>query len=353
MIKLLEQLTHVTGPSGFEQKIAKVVYDIVTPLADTVRVDALGNILATIKGTDPQAPSLVVSAHMDEVGFIVKKIETNGLLRFEKIGGHDDRILLAQRVRILTKQGPITGVIGTISAHYQKFDDPNKIRRYQELYIDCGVASPEEATEIGIQIGDPISWATDIEVIGKHRVLGKALDDRAGCAVQVATLERLAQTRQPGDVHFLFSVQEEVGLRGATVGAFDLDADFALAIDATVVGDTPENISDHCLTLGKGPGIKIMDSSFIAHPVVKEHLIAVAEAGQIPYQPEIFMGIGTDAGRLHMTKGGIPTGVISIPQRYAHSPIEVMDLRDIEQTVDLLEGAIRALPQIAGKTFLD
>lgn len=291
MIHLLEQLTHVTGPSGFEQKIAKVVYDICQPLADSVRVYPLGNLVATIKGQ--------------------------------------------------------------ISAHYQKFDDPNKIRRYQELYIDCGVLSPAEAAEIGIQIGDPISWATDIEVIGKNRVLGKALDDRAGCAVQIATLQRLAQDRQAGDVHFLFSVQEEVGLRGATVGAFDLDCDFALAIDATVVGDTLENVNDHCLTLGKGPGIKIMDSSFIAHPVVKEHLIAVAEAGQIPYQMEIFMGIGTDAGRLHMTKGGIPTGMISIPQRYAHSPIEVMDLWDIELTVDLLEAAVRALPKIAGKTFLD
>lgn len=352
MLELLKRLTQAAGPSGFEQGIAKCIYGLVHPFADNVSVDSLGNILAFMKGHDPQAPSLLVSAHMDEVGFIVKRIEANGLLRFEKIGGIDDRILLAQRVRVWTRGGPIPGVIGTIAAHHQKFDDIGKIRKYQELYIDCGADSLAEAEALGVRVGDSVTWATDFELMGKQRLTGKAFDDRAGCAVQIAALQRLQKDRQPGDVYFLFSVQEEVGLRGASVASYAINPQFALAIDTTVVGDTLENIMDHCLTLGKGPGIKVMDASFIASPIVKDHLMKVAEDSNIPFQLEIFMGIGTDAGELHLAKGGLPTGVISIPSRYAHSPIEVIDLRDVQYALDLLEKAIRQLPDIAGKTFI-
>jgi tetrahedral aminopeptidase len=353
MFSLLHRLTQAISPSGYEQTIAKCILEEIKPYADTYRVDALGNVLAFVKGTDPESPSMLLSAHMDEVGFIVKKIEENGLLRFEKIGGHDDRILLAQRVRILGKKGPVPAVIGTISAHFQRFDDTSKVRNYRDLYIDCGVGSKAEVLELGIEVGSPISWATDLERLGPNRIVGKALDDRVGCAVQIQVLERLVKDRPKGDVYFLFSIQEEVGLRGASVAAFDLDPDFALAIDATAVGDTPEPTSDHCLFLGKGPGIKIMDFSFITHPAIKHHLLDVAKERNIPYQLEIFMGIGTDAGALFKTKSGIPTGVISIPSRYAHSPVEMMDLRDIEHTVELLEHAIRELPRIANRSFLE
>jgi tetrahedral aminopeptidase len=353
MFDLLQQLTRQVSPSGFEQTIARCIFEMVQPLADEARVDPLGNIIATLKGTDPSAPSIIVSAHMDEVGFLVKKIEDNGLIRFEKLGGHDDRILLAQRVRILGKKGPVTAIIGTISAHFRRFDDPNKVRIHSELYMDCGANSRDEVRELGIEVGCPISWATDLEKIGNNRIVGKALDDRAGCAIQIQVLKNLAQSRPKGTVHFLFSVQEEVGLRGAEVGAFAVDPDFALAIDATAIGDTPEAISDHCLFLGKGPTVKIVDNSFIAHPVIKQHLLDVAAQYEIPHQLEIFMGIGTDAGALYRTKAGIPTGVISIPSRYAHSPVEIMDLRDIENTATLLEHAIRELPRIANRSFID
>ena len=260
-------------------------------------------------------PTLVVSAHMDEVGFIVKKIEENGLIRFENLGGHDDRILLAQRVRIRTEAGIRYGVIGTISAHMKKFDDVTKIRNYTKLYIDIGVSSKEEAKELGIKIGDPISWATDYQLFGKNRVIGKGFDDRAGCAILLKSFEEIDFSQVSGMVYGVFSTQEEVGLRGAKVAGQQIPADVALAVDTTAVSDTFEEMMDKTLFLGKGPAIKVMDSSLIASVAVRNKLISIAKEKNIPYQLEIFTGIGTDSGALHQANAGVPSGVISIPSR--------------------------------------
>ena len=336
METLLKELLAFVGPSGFEHDVARFIAHKAGGLAEDVQVDGIGNVAARVRGAHP-GPLTVVCAHMDEVGFIVKKIEGNGLLRFEKLGGHDDRVLPAQRVRVRTAAGTLTGVIGTISAHMAKYDDAARVRGSAELYIDIGARDRAEALEMGVRVGDPAAWATEYERIGAGRALGKGFDDRAGCAVLLQVMAELDRSRLYGDVVAVFSVQEEVGLRGARAARRQWEADVALAVDTTPASDTPEAMMDGTLVLGGGPGIKVMDFSLIASRSVRDRLERVARERGIPHQFEVFAGIGTDGGEWATAKAGVPTGVLSIPSRYAHSSAEVIDLGDLEQTKELLK----------------
>ncbi|WP_175615386.1 M42 family metallopeptidase [Piscibacillus halophilus] len=342
MKKILEELTHIHGPCGFEEDVAKYIANRLKGTVDSIEVDGVGNLIVSKKGRQP-GPKIVVAAHMDEVGFIVKKIEENGLLRFEKLGGHDDRILLSQRVQIKTSKGFQSGVIGTISAHMKKFDDPQKVRKHQQLYIDVGATSKKEIDSMGIKVGDSITWQPYIDQLTEHRIAGKAFDDRAGCAVLIQTLEELDSSNFCGEIVGVFSVQEEVGLRGARVASHQHNADVAIALDTTAVSDTTEEMMDQTLALGAGTGIKVLDFSLIANKKVKNHLVDIAEQQNINYQLEIFPGIGTDAGELSLAQQGVPTGVLSIPSRNAHSSIELIDLNDLDATKELLTEFVKKM----------
>ncbi|WP_409299800.1 M42 family metallopeptidase [Peribacillus sp. SCS-155] len=347
MLEILEKLTQLPGPCGYEHSVSYFIRDYLTEKADEVAIDPIGNVIARKKGDKP-GPSVILTAHMDEIGFMVKKIESNGLLRFEKLGGHDDRVLLAQPVTVLGTEGHIPGVLGTISAHYTKFDDPNRVRKHNQLYIDIGASTREEALEMGVEVGTPVTWGTDFQVFGpkgQERVRSKALDDRAGCAVLINMLDELQTESFAGELIFLFAVQEEVGLRGAKTAAEHLTADAALAIDTTAVSDTMEDVMDNSLVLGKGTGIKVMDFSLIVHKTMKERLVSIAKQQDIPYQLEVFPGIGTDGGAVNYANKGIPTGVLSIPSRYAHSPLEVVAISDLEATKNLVKAFIHSLSE--------
>ncbi|PYZ95018.1 endoglucanase [Salipaludibacillus keqinensis] len=355
MQKLLETLTDLHGPCGHEQPVSKWIRDNVTSLVDEVSVDALGNVIATKNGNQP-GPSMVMTAHMDEVGFIVKKIESSGLIRFEKLGGNDDRNLLTQKVQIRTKKGLLIGVIGSISAHFAKFDDASRVRNHRQLYIDVGAKNKQDAMDLGVEIGSPITWAPSIDYLGNEatgRFVGKGFDDRAGCAVLIQVLQELDQADFCGKLTAIFTVQEEVGLRGAQVAAHQVEADVAIAIDTTAVSDTPEETMDDTLAIGEGTGIKVMDFSLISHPAVKDHLVDLATTNKITYQMEIFPGIGTDGGAMSLSKQGIPTGVLSIPSRYAHSPVEVIDMTDLLATKDLLKLFILSLTEESSFLFIE
>lgn len=340
MRELLKELTAIHGPCGYEDDVAIYIANRLKSHVDSLDIDNAGNLVAIKKG-HKAGPRIIVAAHMDEVGFIVKKIEENGLIRFEKLGGHDDRILLSQRVQIKTEKGMRTGVIGTISAHMVKFDDPTKVRIHRNLYIDIGADSIQEARELGIEIGDSISWYPHFDFLTDTRVAGKAFDDRAGCVVLMKALEELDAADFAGEIVGVFTVQEEVGLRGARVAAHQFDGDVALALDTTAVSDTPEEMMDNTLKLGNGVGIKVIDFSLIANKKVKNHLVKLAKEQEITYQLEVFPGIGTDAGELSVGHNGIPAGVLSIPSRNAHSSIEVLDLKDLEATKQLLMAFIK------------
>ncbi|MCP3740713.1 M42 family metallopeptidase [Rossellomorea sp. BNER] len=357
MYQLLKELCEKVSPSGFEQDIQRFIIEQIKDYADEYHVDPLGNVIAKVGATQNDFPSVLLAAHSDEIGFIVKKVESNGTLRFEIVGGFDDRILLAQPVMIKSNKGYIHGVIGALSVHYMKWDDPKRIDSHRELYIDIGARSAEDAKEMGIEVGQPISYGSELKLIGseKHpRVVGKALDDRAGCALLIKLLQDLKKSeRAHGDVYCAFTVQEEVGLRGASILTPSLKPDFAIAIDTTPTSDTYDVLMKGTRVLGDGPCIKIADKSLISHPLVTEHLKKAAARNRIPYQLEVFMGIGTDGGAIHMTSTGVSTGVVSIPSRYTHSPVEVVDLADLENSFKLIKEFIYTANEIAGKSFVD
>ncbi len=338
MKELLKTLVDIPGPCGFEHEVIRFLYERLKDRADEIYVNGLGDLIVVKHGAN-KGPVLAVSAHTDEVGFIVKKIESSGLLRFEKLGGHDDRILPAQRVIVTSDNGPHPGVIGTISAHMMKFDNAQMIRGYRELYIDVGARNKEDVEAMGIRPGDCITWDSPVREAGS-RLYGHAFDDRCGCALLVNAFETVDFGKVYGTLIGIFSTQEEVGLRGAYAAAAELRPDVALAVDTTAVSDTPEGMMDHTLGLGEGAGIKIMDASLIASKAVWKFLEKCAAEEGIPYQTEIFTGIGTDAGALHMGYGGVPTGVISVPSRYAHSCVEMIDPEDFTACGRLLNAFI-------------
>ena len=357
MYSLLKDLCDTVGPSGYEQDIQRKILHLVKDHVDDYQVDAIGNLIVKKNATHSQFPSLLMAAHSDEIGFVVKKIEKNGLIRFEKVGGFDDRILLSQPVMIKSENGPVHGVIGTISAHYVKWDDPNRVSNHRDLYIDVGGLTGEEVISMGIKVGQPISYGTELKKTGTEhspKVMGKALDDRAGSALLIDLIHQLNEnTYEHGDLYMAFTVQEEVGLRGASVVAASMKPDYAIAIDTTPTSDTNDVLMTGTRVLGGGPCVKLADKSLISHPLISQHLMKVANERSIPYQEEIFMGIGTDAGAIHMTGEGVATGALSIPSRYTHTPHEVVDLNDLKNSSDLLLHFITSLDQIKGKNFLD
>lgn len=347
MFELLKKLTSLHGPSGYEHQVSYFIRDYLKDKVDRVEMDPLGNVVARKKGTSP-GPEILLTAHMDEVGFIIKKIEENGFLRFEKLGGNDDRNLISQPIKVLAENREIDGVIGTLSAHYSKFDDSSRVRKHTELYIDIGAGSKEEAEALGVEVGSPVTWGSELTEFGpkqKPQIRSKALDDRAGCVVLLQVLEELQELPFAGEITLLFTVQEEVGLRGAKTASEHLHADAAIAVDTTAVSDTLENPMDQSLRLGEGTGIKIMDGSLIVHNTMKRLLVDKAKRNQIPYQMEIFTGIGTDGGAVNYANKGIPTGVLSIPSRYTHSSIEVIDYGDLQATKNLIKEFITQLKE--------
>ena len=340
MQELLKKLVSIPGPCGFEHEVIRYLRDRLAPVSDEIWVDGLGNLIAKKCGAHP-GPTLMLSAHADEVGFIVKKIEKNGLIRFEKIGGHDDRVILNERVIVRTQDGRLhEGVIGCISAHMMRFDNTQLIRKHSEMYIDVGAKDDEAVRRMGIRVADSITWQTPYTPFGENRVMGHGFDDRAGCAVLAKCLEDIDFENVHGTVYFVFSVQEELGLRGARVASQQITADVAIAVDTTAASDTFEAMMDHTTRLGDGVAVKAMDFSLLASLAVRRKLTALAEENAIPYQTEVFCGIGTDAGEMHKEKAGVPTCVLSIPSRYAHCPVEVLDLGDLAATKDLLSAFI-------------
>jgi tetrahedral aminopeptidase len=340
----LRPLVALTGPSGAEEDVARALVRLATPLADTVSMDALGNVVAVRQGP-AGARRLLLAAHIDEVGFRVRQILPTGFLRLEKVGGLDDRVLPAQRVWVRTESGRLLGVIGTKSAHLTGEQERQRVTPYTELYVDIGARSAQEVQNMGVCLGDPVGYVGELAELGRGtgRYTAHALDDRAGCAVLLALLERYRKTLPPVTLTVAFTVQEEVGLRGAQVVARTQQADVALALDMTAADDTPEVQGGH-LGLGAGPAIKVMDASLLAHPAVRRGLLAAAQARGLQVQHELLKGIGTDAGALQYSGVGIPTGAVSVANRSTHSAVEVLDERDLEGALELLDAFAHGLP---------
>ncbi len=324
----LEKLSNACGVTGREDQVRNLMIQLMTPYADEIQVDRMENVIAIKKGK-AKAPKIMLAAHMDEVGLMVKTITKDGFLQFSKMGGIDDRILPAQKVTVFTKKGQFPGIIGSKPPHIQKEEERKKIITYDDLFIDVGAENKEDAVNLGVAIGDPIAFDIKYVKLGKDAVMGKAFDNRAGCITMVETLKLLEKT--DCTVCAVGTVQEEVGLRGAATAAFGVDPDLAIALDVTIAGDVPGvREFDTSVKMGKGPALTISDSGLITHPKVLRWLMETAEEEKIPYQIESGLLGSTDAARISITRQGIPSGNISIPTRYIHSPVGMLSLKDIE-----------------------
>ncbi len=339
---LLEKLSNARGVSGDEARVRELIIDAISDRVDEYRVDSLGNLItlkrAATRGARRNAPTVLLAAHMDEVGLLIVHVEADGRLRFSKVGGIDDRVLPSKVFHI--GENKIAGVIGMKPRHGLKAAEMDKVIEADDLSLDIGAHSREDALSV-VQIGDYATFATEFARIGNGLVRGKALDDRAGCALLVDLLSE----EYPFDLYGLFTVQEEVGLRGARVAAFTLDVDAAFVLEATVCDDSPKEKDVSPTTrLGYGPAITLADPTLMADPRLVKLLIATASENKIPYQVKQPMIGGTDAGRLHLAREGVPGVAVSVPTRYLHSPAALLSLRDYRNTLRLMRAT---LPRLA------
>jgi putative aminopeptidase FrvX len=273
---------------------------------------------------------------------MVKTITKEGFVQFAKMGGIDDRILLAQNVIIHTQEGPLQGIIGSKPPHIQKEEERKKIVTYDNLFIDIGAENLKDANKMGVKIGDPISFDVKYSEIGKELVTGKAFDDRVGCAIMIETLK---QMKNPDcTIYAVGTVQEEVGLRGAATATFGVDPDVGIALDVTVAGDVPGvKEFDTSLKMGKGPVLTVADSGLITHPKILRLLMDTAEENKIAFQLETGLPGTTDAARMSLTRQGVPSGTVSIAVRYIHSPTGMLSLKDAENSAKLTAAAIQKI----------
>ncbi|MGD6809650.1 MAG: M42 family metallopeptidase [Candidatus Bathyarchaeia archaeon] len=337
----LEKLSNACGVTGNETPVRELLIQLMKPYVDEITIDRLENVIAIKKGKTG-APKIMLAAHMDEVGLMVKTITKEGFLQFSKMGGIDDRILPAQKVAVYTKKGVCPGIIGSKPPHIQKEEERRKVMTFDELFIDVGAENREAAAKMGISVGNPVAFDVKYVALNNDLVMGKAFDNRAGCLAMVETLKILGET--DCTVCAVGTVQEEVGLRGAGAAAFGVDPDIAIALDVTVAGDVPGvREFDTSIKTGKGPALTVYDSGLITHPKVLRWLLDTAEEEKIPVQLESGLPGSTDAARISLTRQGIPSGTISIPTRYIHSAAGVLNLKDLENSAKLSAAAIKKI----------
>ncbi|HXL04716.1 MAG: M42 family metallopeptidase [Firmicutes bacterium] len=327
MKDLLKKLVEAFGPAGNESRIRDVIRKEVEGLVDEVTVDAMGNLIAIRRG---QGPRVMIAAHMDEIGVIVTHIDDEGFVRFSNMGGISPFMLIGQRVIF------DNGTIGAFGM--EKLDDMKDLK-LNKMFIDIGAKDGASAKE-KVSIGDIGAFHREAHFQG-DRVIAKSLDNRAGCAVLVQALKELAGREIPNQVYAVFTVQEELGLRGAKTAAYGINPDVGFAVDVTGTGDTPE-APTMAVKLGEGPTIKVKDRVVLTHPRVRRFMTETAEKNGIPYQLEILEGGGTDTGPIHLTREGVPSGAISVPTRYIHTPSEMADMNDMKNAVKLFVAILEA-----------
>lgn len=319
----LKTLLSAYGPSGNERAVRETLALMLEGHADDIATDAMGNLIVTKLGTDERAPRIMFSAHMDHIGLVVTDVEKEGFLRVQAVGGIG---VAGMRLRHVVFEN---GVQGVVAVQPPRHGEDEAMRH---LFIDIGAESREDALR-QVDIGDMAVFAPDFFELGRHRVGSPAMDDRCACALLAELLMYLDEPKCT--VIGVFSVQEEVGCRGAQTAAFAVDPDMGVALDVTAWGDTPETKLP-AVRLGAGAAVKFLDRSMIASPAVRQALLDAADAAGVPAQREVLAFGGTDGGVMQHTRGGIPTGTLSIPCRYVHSACEVIDMRDMEGALKIL-----------------
>ena len=324
---LLKRMIDTLSVTGNEEKLAELIISEIAPYVDSVEKDVMGNVIALKKGKCQK--KLMLSAHMDEIGFMVTYIDKDGFVHFARVGG---------LYPLHIASCPVIFKNGTCGVLMYESKVDMKDLTLDHFYIDIGASSKEEAEKY-VQPGDVAGTYGSIFDCGEHRMAAKSMDDKIACYIQVVAIQSLKEL-PAYDTYFVFSTQEEVGLRGATTAAYIVEPDFAIALDVTGVGDQLGQKMPNAVKLGEGAAIKVRDASIVCSHRMVDHLVDIARANKIPYQMEVLMYGGTDAGAIHLSKGGVVTGGISIPSRYIHSPVEMVDKRDVAACIDLLLAAI-------------
>ena len=340
-IRLLAELSNAFGPPGSEEDVREILKKELEEHADEVRVDKLGNIFFYHHGGD-KYPKVMLAAHMDEVAFLITFIEENGFLRFHTLGGITPNVMPGQTIILKGEKGFVKGIIGTKPPHLMKEEERKKVLPIEELFMDIGAGSVEEVREKGVDIGTTGVFDVKFAELGGGYLRGKAFDDRAGCTVMVQVFKTLKDS--PYNLVAVGTVQEEVGLRGARTAAWQVEPDYALALEGTFAGDVP-GAKPHRMSarLKEGPVITIADRTTITHPKVLRTLLKVGREKSIPFQFKKVPSGGTDAGAIHLTKAGVPSGTVAVPCRYIHGPAAITHVDDLRNTISLVREFVKAI----------
>ena len=339
---LLEKLSNANGISGAEGAVAKIIRDEVAPYVDEITTDRMGNLVAIKKGDDFK---IMLAAHMDEIGLMVQYIDEKGFIRFVGVGGWYNPVLVSQRVILHGEKGDVPGVLGMKPPHVMEEADRKKPIELANLFIDVGAHSAEEVEAMGITVGTTVTIDRDYQPLAGTVVTGKALDNRVGCAMLIGALKEM-ETKHT--IYAVFTVQEEVGLKGAKTAAFSLNPDVAIATDVTIPGDSPGLERRKApVFMGEGPVVVMVSASgrgHLADPRMVDWLKKTAKKHDIKIQLEVGDGGNTDASAINFERGGIPSVPVSVPARYIHSPVEVIDLQDLQGAIELLRLAVKTKP---------
>ncbi|MFN3698821.1 MAG: M42 family metallopeptidase [Dictyoglomus sp.] len=342
LINMLKEITEVPGVSGYEKEVREVMKKYLSGLAQ-LEQDRLGSLIFKKPGLS-ESPRVMLAAHMDEIGFMVKSITSNGYIKFLPLGGWWDQVLLSQRVIVHSQKGPILGVIGSKTPHILTEEERKKVIEKKEMYIDIGAQNEEEALNWGIRPGDPITPYSEFKQMANPDILlGKAWDDRIGCALLIEIIKELNKEPHPNTVYGVGTVQEEVGLRGAVTSSYVVNPDVAIILESDIATDTPGIEEEKKIYLGKGPSIILYDATMISNSNLRRIFIETAEQLNIPIQFSTLERGGTDGGRIHIHAKGVPSIVIGIPARYIHSHTGLINIQDFLKAKRLVIEVIKKL----------
>jgi putative aminopeptidase FrvX len=341
--QLLRELTEAHGISGYETPVRAIVRKYFQSFGE-ISQDHMGSVIVRKEGASA-APRVMVAAHMDEIGFMVKHITPEGFLKFIPLGGWFDQVLLGQRVIVKTRKGDVVGVIGVKPPHLMPKDDRGKIVQRKDMYIDIGASSAEEVSETGVRVGDAVVPRADFMVLANGKsYLSKAFDDRAGVALIIAAFRALSGQTLPNTLFGVATVMEEVGVRGATTSVEAVNPDVAIILEADIAGDVPDvRPEETSVKLGKGPSILMYDARMIPNLKLRNLVMDVAEEAGIPIQASTMEGGATDGSAIHLHKTGVPTVVISVPARHIHSHSSIIHRDDFDRAVELLALVLKRL----------
>jgi len=341
-VQLLQALADAPGPSGFEEPVRKIMVDRMKPVSDKLSYDGLGSVIAVQGGSGPR---IMVDAHMDELGGVVRRVSNEGYLTMQMLGGWLDQALVDQRWTIIGSKGPVRAVTGIRDIHIVPQEERTKVFPRESVFLDVGAKNPAEVAALGIAPGDPVVPDAPFAVMnGTQNYLGKGWDDRVGCAVIVAAMQKLAKAAHPNQIYWVATVQEEIGLRGAHTAADLVKPEIGIAIEGGVTRDAPGVHPEEAQELlGAGPAIFLYDSSALPNRKFVSMVKQVAKEKSIPLQPDLIQGYGDDSAEIQKSNGGVPTVNMVVPVRYTHSHNGIMNRGDFDHMVNLLVAILQGL----------